>query len=326
MHTVIVVPSQASSDGGSGTAYASRLVTGLRRLGHIADLLESDAPLIQPGVVPVIDGMLLPNMAVQLDDLVARDAVALIHHVSARAGRDMAARERIKTTERLVLSRLRRVVVTSELVAERLREDFGVASPHVVVPGAPDVPRNSGSGDAACRILSVGVFTPRKGHDRLLHALAPLRDLEWTLTIAGSARRDPVHAAGLAALIADLDLDNRVTLLPDPEQASLNALWNHADLFALATRWEGYATAVAEALRRGIPVVVTSGGDAGALVPLDAGAVCALDDAPTFSKCLRRAVFDRRLRTSMAEAAWHAGQALPSWGEQTRLFDTILRS
>ncbi len=198
-----------------------------------------------------------------------------------------------------------------------------MAAVDVVVPGAHDLPRNVAA-DGTCRILSVGVLTPRKGHDALLRALARLRDLDWSLTIAGSAGRDPGHAAYLAALVPELGLADRVRLLADPNDAALDALWREAQLFALTTRWEGYAAGVAEALRRGIPVVVTEGG--GALVPMSAGAVCALEDEPTLSKCLRRVVFDAALRAEMAEGAWRAGQGLPSWQDQAAAMDRVLRS
>ena len=47
---------------------------------------------------------------------------------------------------------------------------------------------------------------------------------------------------------------------------ALEALWQQADLFALATHWEGYGMVIAEALKRGVPVAVTDGGAAGKLV------------------------------------------------------------
>ena len=84
---------------------------------------------------------------------------------------------------------------------------------------------------------------------------------------------------------------------------------------------------VAEALRRGIPVAVTEGdtpGGVGALVPPGTGAVCALGDEPTLSKCLRRLVFDAVLRAEMAEGAWRAGQGLPGWAAQAALLERAL--
>ena len=324
MHVAIALPTQAAGSGGGGIAYIHGLAAALRGLGVRVDLLEGDSPVFPPGVLPIIDGMLLPTLAPRLDELVSRDAVALMHRVSAQAGRDPAAREAVQAIERQMLPALRRVIATSAPVAERLQHEFGVEAPHVVAPGAADLPRAAGSGEPGCRILSVGVLTPRKGHDRLLRALVRLMDLDWTLLIAGSAGRDPVHAAGLAALITELGLDRRATLLRDPEPDALEAAWRGADLFALATCWEDYPAAVAEALRRGLPAVVTDA--AGALPPPEAAAVCALDDAATLSKCLRRMVFDRALREDMAKAAWTAGQALPGWPDRAREFDAILRS
>jgi len=320
MDIVFAVPDRA--DAGGGRAYAEAMAAGLRSMGHTVEMAGSD-PAWRSGAVPVIDGMLLPTLLPRLDALADADGVALIHHALAAAGRDAAQRDETAVALRTMLPRLRRVVATSQPVADRVMQEFGIAAVEVVVPGAAELPRNVAA-DGTCCILSVGVLTPRKGHEVLLRALVRLLDLDWSLTIAGAARRDPAHAAYLAALIPELGLGDRVHLLAAPDDAALNALWRQASLFALATRWEGYAAGVAEALRRGIPVLVTQAG--GALVPADAGAVCALEDEPTLSKCLRRMVFDATLRAEMADAAWRTGQNLPGWPTQAALLDQILRS
>ncbi len=325
MHIAFALPGRADT-GGGGLAYADAMASALRAAGYAADVTEDDDPAWAPGAVPVIDGLLLPHLLPRLDALAEAGAVALIHHALARAGRDAGQKAAVADALRTMLPRLRRVVATSRPVADRLMREFGLGAVDVVEPGARDLPRNA-PGSGTCRILSVGVLTPRKGHDVLLRALARLPDLDWTLTIAGSAGRDPGHAVQLAALIPELGLDGRVRLLTDADGAALDALWRDAHLFALATRWEGYPAGIAEALRRGIPVVVTEGdkpGGVGAMVPPSAGAVCALEDEPTLSKCLRRLVFDTALRAEMAHGAWQAGQALPGWPAQAALLEQVL--
>lgn len=322
MHIAFARPPLAETGGDNG--YIDGIAPALRELGHKVDVVEDASTEFAEGAVPVIEAMAMPRLATPMEELAGRDAVALVHHVAAGSGPDDPARPELKEVERAMLQRLRRVVATSGPVAARLQSEFGVAAQQVP-PGVPDLPRNQPGTDAAV-VLSVGVLTRRKGHDVLLRAMARLTDLPWTLAIAGGSGRDPAYAAELAALIEELGLSHRASLLADPEPDALRRAWESAGVFALATRWESYAKAVAEALRRGIPVVVTDGGEAGALVPAEAGAVCSVDDPATFGKCLRRLLFDHALRADMAEAAWQAGQQLPSWRQQAQAFAAILRS
>ncbi len=322
MHMAFALPTPAETGGGGGTDYIHRMVPALRGLGHQVDLIEGDDPKLPAGARPVIDGMLLPRLLPRLDALAEAGAVALVHHIAAAATREEASRQAVLAAECAMLPRLRRVVATSRPVAERLRAEFGVSA-DAVLPGAPDLPRNEPS-EGEVIVLAVGVLTKRKGHDRLLQAMSRLTDLAWRLIIAGDSGREPAHAAELAALIEELGLSHRATLLADPTANALEHAWRSAGVFALATRWEGYAAGVAEALRRGIPVVVTDGGESGAFVTAESGAVCALDDPATFGKTLRRVIFDDPLRADMAQAAWEAGQALPSWTQQAREFAALV--
>lgn len=321
MHLAFALPPVAETGGGGGADYLNGLTDGLREIGVRVDLLIGSDPVFPCGAIPVIDGMVLPSLHERLDELVRTDAVALIHHIAA-AAHDDASRARVHAIQQDMLPHLRRVVTTSAPVADRLRAEFGVTA-HVAPPGSrtriPTTPDPT-----APLILAVGVLTRRKGHDRLLRAAARLLDLPWHLVIAGDTRRDPAHVGELRNLAHDLGLAGRVTLLADPEPEALEHAWRHATVFALATAWEGYPTAVAEAVERGIPVVVTSGANAEMVLPQSAGAICPADDMATFGKCLRRLLFDDGLRADMVMATRAAAEALPRWPERAHQFVAFL--
>jgi glycosyltransferase involved in cell wall biosynthesis len=296
-----------------GGAYISGLITALRDAGHDATVLTSPA-LLQPGRITVIDGLAIPDFA---PDAV-EGAIGLVHHTTALASNDTKAATR--AIERSVLPRLRLVVATSEAVAARLREEFAVSPDRLVVipPGVPDAPRSAGSAGPGCAILSVGALVPRKGHTVLLRALARLFDLDWSLTIAGDDTRAPDYAASLRAQALNDGIADRVIFA-----GVLNDLapaWQTADMFALATEWEGYPATIAQAVRRGLPIAVTAGGAAAEILAPNFSVVAPLGDVIQLSRAMRRVIFDRALRADMAEAAWRAGQSLPTWANQAAQF------
>ncbi len=339
MRLAVLVPGSIATISG-GYGYDRAMVAGLRCLGH--DVAVRELPGRHPlpdaaardgartalaalpdDVVPVIDGLGLPAFA-GLPSL-AR-AIGLIHHPTSReAGHSEPDRDALAEAERALFPALAGCIVTSATTAATLAADFAVASERIriVVPGTAPAPRSTGSGGPTCQILSIGTLVPRKGHELLLRALARLFDLDWHLTIAGGAP-DPVHAATLQNLADDLKIAQRVTFAGALVDAALDAVWQRADVFALATEYEGYGMAIAEALKRGVPVAITKGGAAGDLVPVEAGVVCDVGDLVTFSKAIRRVIFDTELRAEMAEAAYQAGQALPDWPAQGRAFAEAL--
>lgn len=270
-----------------------------------------------PGKVVVIDGLALPGLA----DANLDDVVGLIHHTTALA--DDGSKDAVRAVEQAILPRLRQVVATSDAVGSRLREAYGVLPSRLTVlaPGVQDGARSAGSGGPGCAILSIGALVPRKGHAVLLQALAPLFDLEWSLTIAGDDMRDPAYAASLRAQAVAHGIAPRVEFVGEVDD--LQPLWQRADLFASMTEWEGYPAAVNQALRHGLPVAVTSAA-AMAVTPA-CGVVVPVGDAVQLSKAMRRIIFDPALRADMADAAWSIGQTLPGWPEQAARFVEAVR-
>src|SRR5206468_6527257 len=133
------------------------------------------------------------------------------------------------------------------------------------------------------------------------------------LTIVGATVRDPTHAVKLVALTGELGIVHHVSFAGELVGEKLEELWRRADLFALATYYEGYGMVIAEALKRGLPVVVTGGGAAGALLNPRCGFVCPVGDHQHLARSLRQLIVDDELRRTMAEQAWQTGQSLPSW-------------
>ena len=283
---------------------------------------------LPPGAIPVIDGLCLPAFAAVADTLAARGGVGLIHHPTAlETGRIEEARDALLAVERKMFQSLARIVVTSTDTSKRLTTQFGVTAARITVvePGTPAVSRSAGPLREDCAILSVATLSPRKGHDVLLRALSRLLDLDWTLVIAGAAP-DLAYGESLRRLMVDLALESRVRFVGEITPDALAPLWEGASMFALATWYEGFGMAIAEALRRGLPVAVTSGGAAAALVTPACGVICAPGDHAQLSRAMRRVIYDRPLRASMSDAAWQVGSALPDWAAQGEKFAAVLEA
>ena len=106
-------------------------------------------------------------------------------------------------------------------------------------------------------ILSVGNLTMGKGFDRIVRALPVLAsdhslgDVQLVIVGEGGYRDE------LSALIASLGLGGRVRLQGDVHHEELRMWYNAADVFCLATRYEGWPNVILEALACGTPVVAT---------------------------------------------------------------------
>jgi len=223
----------------------------------------------------------------------------------------------------VALARAAHVVVTSPTTARTLTADFAVP-PHkitVAVPGTDPATRAQGTAGqgAPLQLLSVGSVVPRKAYDILVRALAPLRDRDWRLTIAGPADRDAGARAALEVALRDTGLGPRVALHGAATAGELADLYAAADLFVMASLYEGYGMVLAEALARGLPIVCTTGGAATETVPDAAALKVAPGDERALGQAIGRVLDEEGLRRRLADAAWAAGWTLPRWEDTARI-------
>jgi glycosyltransferase involved in cell wall biosynthesis len=328
-----------------GYAYDRRIIGELQRRGWTVDLAglgegfpwpdatQHAAATMQlralPGDWPVvIDGLafgVLPEAARAL--AARRSVVALVHHpLALEGGLTDDEVTRLAASERVALAAATRVIATSRTTADLLRRDYAVPAERidVVVPGTDRQPFTSGGDGAVVQFLSVAAIGERKGFETLVEALAPLKGLSWHLTIAGDRQRDPTTVARLDAAIARHGLQQRIACIGAVPPERLGPLYQGADLFVLASVYEGYGMAFAEALACGLPVIGTTGGAIPEVVPPSAGRLVPPADVAALTEALRALIGDRALRQRLAAGAREAARALPSWEASGVRFAEIL--
>jgi glycosyltransferase involved in cell wall biosynthesis len=264
------------------------------------------------GAVVLVDGLAGGALAGEIAGVARRlVGVALGHHPRGlERGHGAGAREALLASERAALAAVRGVVCTSPVTAARLVAGFGVPEGWITVapPGTDPGTRAALAGDPPL-VLSLGALVPRKRHDVLIAALGRLAGLPWRARILGSDALDPDCAAALREQAADLG--GRIEIagaVADPRGELARA-----DVFALASEYEGYGMAFAEALSQGLPVVACDTGAIAALVPAAAGVLIPPGDVDAFAAGLAGLLGDPARRQAAGEAAWRAGQLLPRW-------------
>ncbi len=330
-----------------GYVYDRRIIMGLRALGWRIEVLGlgDDFPLpsvdtrasarTRLAALPtdrpiVIDGLALgalPDAATQLR--ASHLLIALVHHpLALESGLSRGDAAELRVSEGRALACVRRVIVTSASTARIIVSDYGIPVDRVTIvrPGNDRVAQARASAEDPIALLAVGAVVPRKGYDVLLGAVATLLDLPWRLTIVGDLGRDFAAAARLHADIARFRLADRVLVTGAVPAERLAALYASADIFVLASRFEGYGMAFSEAIAHGLPVVGTTAGAVPETVPAGASLLTPADDVSAFSAAVRRLIEDPAERHRLAAAARAAAAALPTWEHSAELFSRAIEA
>ncbi|MEP9376142.1 glycosyltransferase family 4 protein [Aquabacter sp. CN5-332] len=291
--------------------------------GAVKALVDSD-----PSSVLLVDGLALGAIPSDRLEPLSGRLVGLVHHpLALEEGLAESARARLFESEKSALSICSAVVVTSGPTALTLDAEYGVPALRLTVaePGTEPVARAAADGDPP-RLLAVGSVIPRKGYGILMEALAAVKEFPWTLTIVGSLDFDPTEASALRAAIVAAGLDARVKLTGALAADQLARAYEASDIFVHPSLYEGYGMVLAEALRRGLPLVCTTGGAADDTVPDGAGLKVPPGDAPALAAALRALLSDPIGRRRLADYAFEAGQLFPTWDETAGTIAEVLRA
>ncbi|TDH34926.1 glycosyltransferase family 1 protein [Pseudohoeflea suaedae] len=327
-----------------GYGYDRRVIEGLQGLGWDVALLalgegfpfpsdetlrqaEASLSKLPDGAKVIIDGLAFGV----LDRWAERESrrlriVALVHHpLALETGNPAVVRQSFHDREKRALAHADHVIVTSQTTADTLTADYAVDADKidVAVPGTDRASRSEPQNSVPL-ILSIGTLTRRKGHDVLVAALKRIESLSWQAVIVGSPAHDRQTAQSLETQISELGLSQRIRLAG--EQAELDDFLQSADIFALASRYEGYGMVFAEALAHGLPIVACRAGAIPEVVPEEAGILVPVDDAEALAAALGSLLADEALRTTYADGAYEAGSRLPGWDVTAGIFNDRLRT
>ncbi len=283
---------------------------------------------IADGSLVVVDGLALgavPELAAQ--HACRLKLIGLVHHpLGDETGLSDDRQQAYHVREVAALSVTRGIVVTSGFTARRLCQ-LGVDAQciRVAIPSVDPAPLATGCNGAGRHMLCVATVTPRKRHDVLLRALGRLRQADWTLTCIGDIERSKTWSRKIFEILKEEGIAEKVNFRGGLSDRDLSMAYDGADLFVLASEYEGYGMVLTEALARGLPVVATTGGAIAETVPSRAGVLVPPGDSAALSEALSGLLGDAVRFEEVKAGAVAVRGGLQNWASAGKTFDRYLR-
>ncbi|MGH2756834.1 MAG: glycosyltransferase family 4 protein [Actinomycetota bacterium] len=207
-----------------------------------------------------------------------------------------------------------RIIVSSQFLGH-IVEGWGVASQSItVMPNPVEIPsapprfqvREPPSGTVAA--ITGGRFLGWKRFDHLIQVTAATPGL--TLAIVGSGEEED----SLLKQIRELQVEDRVTLLPPRPPTEMDELYRQFDVFMLASSSDTFSYLTIEAMAAGLPALV---GDLGALPETCGGGrwglVLPADDVSAWSKAITDLATDPDRYLALASSGYEAARNNFDW-------------
>jgi glycosyltransferase involved in cell wall biosynthesis len=147
------------------------------------------------------------------------------------------------------------------------------------------------------RFVMVARIDDQKDHATLFRALAKIKDRAWGLDLVGDGPR----RSEMEALASELGITYRVKF--HGAQRNVRDYLAGAQTFVLVTHYEGFPRSTVEAMRTGLPVIVTDvNGCKEALEEGVTGFSVPVHDVDALAATLAKVIDDPELRRRMGEA------------------------
>lgn len=234
---------------GSSRYFAAAIRNNFRKMRRLRQEIRASRPDIVLSFTDTTNVLTLASTVGLAVPVIAAE------HIDPRQHAIGSAWQRLR---RLLYPRATAVVVLTDSVrawAESLTKRTNAVH---VIPNPVSISAIEQNGDPKSRepggtIAAMGRLAPQKGFDLLLKAfgLCARKYPDWSLVILGEGE----ERSSLEALTRELGLKDRVSLpgcVQDP-----STVLSEADLFVLASRYEGFPMALVEAMACGVAVLST---------------------------------------------------------------------
>jgi glycosyltransferase involved in cell wall biosynthesis len=163
-------------------------------------------------------------------------------------------------------------------------------------------------------VLFLGRLHPVKGiSDLLLPAFAKLKSDAVLAIVGGPSDNAPNYANEIAATVETLKLGNRVAMLGEISAKLKWNLFDGAALYVQPSHTENFGLAVAEAMARGCPVIVTEGVQSRSVVEAAGGGWVVPFDPDRLAATIDSALTDSAGSAARGRAAREAVRRELSW-------------
>jgi len=197
-------------------------------------------------------------------------------------------------------------------------------NPPTIIPSAVDQPPIGHRQQAHCAagkvLVAIGRLEHEKGFDRLIEAFAEVANAHpaWRLKIVGegSCREQLEQQANI------LGLSNRIRF-----EGWLRPIWpslENADLFALTSRYEGFPSALLEAMAAGVAVIAVDceSGPRG-IIQNEIDGLLVKNDVHSIVAALERCMSDESLRNRLGQAGRHVTERF-GWDTMVAAYEACL--